>query len=119
MLTATKIHPQIWQLVAFTEVINNWHHTRMSVAFSRRHTHAGMVPVVLQEARNSMKQRGRQEDRKTDQKMGHLGKRWKDVCLQTVDQFRDAVQIVIVWTLVILLGMPDIHNMIILLYLII
>mmetsp|Transcript_78504 Transcript_78504/g.129884 ORF Transcript_78504/g.129884 Transcript_78504/m.129884 type:complete len:88 (+) Transcript_78504:258-521(+) len=43
------------------EVINNWHHTRVSVAFSRRHTHAGMVPVVLQEAGNSMKQRGRQD----------------------------------------------------------
>ena len=42
-----------------------------------------------------------------------------NVCLQTVDQFRDAVQIVIVWTLVILLGMPDIHNMIILFCLII
>jgi hypothetical protein len=37
-------------------VVNNWHHTCMSVA------PAEVLPV-LQEARNSMIQRGRQEDR--------------------------------------------------------
>jgi hypothetical protein len=36
-------------------VVNNWHHTCMSAA------PAGVLPV-LQEARNSMIQRGRQED---------------------------------------------------------
>ena len=43
---------------ALTEVVNNWHHTCISLA------PAEVLPV-LQEARNSMIQRGRQEDRKT------------------------------------------------------
>ena len=43
-------------LGALTEVVNNWHHTCISAA------PAEVLPV-LQEARNSMIQRGRQEDR--------------------------------------------------------
>ena len=53
--TATKIHPHSWQLGALTEVVNNWHHTCMSVS------PAEVLPV-LQEARICWT-RGSQEDR--------------------------------------------------------
>ena len=88
MLTATKIQPQIWQLVAFTEVINNWHHTRECGL--QQAPHSCRYGASCSAGSAEFDEAERKAESETSWKMV------ENVCPQTADQFRDAVQIVIV-----------------------